>query len=61
MHIRAILSRTELISEAGRLNNHPALVNVDHVTIMGLMDRDECEHHVAKLREYVARSEKGAR
>jgi hypothetical protein len=42
--------RQELISEAGMLNNHRALVNVDHVTIMGMMDTTECERHVAKLR-----------
>lgn len=42
--------RQELIREAGLLNNHDALVNVDHVTIMGMMDTAECERHVAKLR-----------
>lgn len=49
--------RADLIAEAGRLNNHRALVNVDHVTIMGLMDADECETHVAKLRSYIDRFE----
>lgn len=44
-------TRKELIREAGMLNNHPKLVNTDHVTIMGFMDRDECEIHVKKLRE----------
>jgi len=44
----------ELIREAGLLNNHPALINTDHVSIMGLMDRDECERHVEKLRALAA-------
>lgn len=44
----------ELIAEAGRLNNHPALVGVDHVSFMGFMTRDEMERHVEKLRSYVA-------
>ena len=42
--------RKALIREAGALNNHPALVNVDHVSIMGMMDTAECERHVARLR-----------
>jgi len=47
----AVTRRAELIAEAGRLNNHPALVNVDHVTFMGFLDLAECERHVAKLRD----------
>lgn len=43
--------RADLIREACMLNNHPALVNVDHVTVMGMMDTSECERHVAKLRD----------
>ena len=48
------LSRAQLIAEAGRLNNHPELVNTDHVTFMALLDRDECQWHVEKLRARVA-------
>ena len=54
MNATAQMTRAELIAEAGMLNNHPALVNVDHVTIMGLCDRDECATHVEKLRRFVA-------
>lgn len=43
------MTRAELIREAGNLNNHPKLVNVDHVTFMGFLDRDECQRHVEKL------------
>lgn len=44
----------DLIREAGNLNNHPALVNTDHVTIMGMMDHAEMVLHVAKLRKLAA-------
>jgi len=47
-------SREDLIREAGLLNNNPKLVNTDHVSIMGMLDRDECERHVEKLRKMVA-------
>lgn len=43
------MTRIDLIREAGMLNNHPKLVNVDHVTFMGFLDRDECQTHVEKL------------
>ena len=49
------MTRMELIQEAGKLNNHPVLVNTDHVTFMGFLDRDECEKHVAKLRDIIAK------
>jgi len=42
--------RDELIRAAGFVNNHRKLVNVDHVTFMGFLDRDEFERHVKKLR-----------
>ena len=43
------MNRMELIQEAGKLNNNAKLVNVDHVTFMGFLDRDECQRHVEKL------------
>ena len=46
-------STSELIREAGILNSGK-LANVDHVTIMGLMDHAEMVLHVAKLRELAA-------
>jgi len=49
----AAARRLELIREAGTLNNHPDLVNADHVSIMGMMDADECERHVARLRSRI--------
>lgn len=54
---KAEATRNDFIREAGELNNHPALVNVDHVSFMGMMDRDECERHVANLRERIERAE----
>lgn len=47
------MTRMELIQEAGRLNNHAILVNTDHVTFMGFLDRDECQRHVEKLMERI--------
>lgn len=47
-------SEADLIAEAGKLNNHPKLVNADHVSIMGLMDHAQMVAHVAKLRELAA-------
>lgn len=47
-------SEAELIREAGKLNNHRKLVNTDHVTIMGFMDRDQMVKHVRKLKELIA-------
>lgn len=44
---------SELIREAGVLNSGK-LANVDHVTIMGLMDHAEMVLHVAKLRDLAA-------
>lgn len=49
----ATASRQELIREAGKLNNHPALVNTDHVTIMGMFSRDECAAQVEYMRKLV--------
>ncbi len=46
--------RMALIREAGNLNNHPLLVCVDHVSIMGMMDLVECRAHVAHLRQRIA-------
>ena len=46
-------STSELIREAGVLNSGK-LANVDHVTIMGMMDHAEMVLHVAKLRELAA-------
>lgn len=43
----------ELIREAGILNSGK-LANVDHVTIMGMMDHAEMVLHVAKLRALAA-------
>lgn len=45
---------SELIREAGQLNNHPELVGTDHVSIMGMMNHAEMVLHVAKLRELAA-------
>lgn len=50
----AAKDRAALITEAGFLNNHWALVNVDHVSCMGWLDDDECRKHVAYLRRRVA-------
>lgn len=47
------MTRMDLIQEAGRLNNHPKLVNTDHVTFMGFLDRDECQKHVEKLMDMI--------
>lgn len=44
----------DLIREAGKLNNSPALVGTDHVSIMGMMDHAEMVLHVAKLRKLTA-------
>jgi hypothetical protein len=44
----------DLIREAGKLNNSPALVGTDHVSIMGMMDHAEMVLHVAKLRDLAA-------
>src|SRR5690606_17571876 len=52
--VSAADERMALIHEAGRLNNHPALVCADHVTIMGMMDLAECRAHVAHLRKRIA-------
>jgi hypothetical protein len=46
-------TEAELIHEAGILNSGK-LANVDHVTIMGMMNRAEMVAHVAKLRKYAA-------
>lgn len=46
--------RMALIREAGNLNNHPALVCADHVSIMGMMNLAECRAHVAHLRQRIA-------
>lgn len=46
--------RMALIREAGNLNNHPALVCADHVTIMGMMDLGDWRAHVAHLRQRIA-------
>jgi hypothetical protein len=46
-------STSELINEAGVLNSGK-LANVDHVSIMGLMDHAEMVVHVAKLRQLAA-------
>ena len=43
------MNRMELIQEAGKLNNNAKLINTDHVTFMGFLDRDECQRHVEKL------------
>ena len=45
---------SDLIREAGKLNNSPKLVNTDHVSIMGMMDHAEMVLHVAKLRDLAA-------
>lgn len=45
---------SDLIREAGKLNNAPALVGTDHVSIMGMMDHAEMVLHVAKLRDLAA-------
>lgn len=55
-----VKERIALIQEAGRLNNHPALINVDHVTFMGFMDVAECRKHVAKLKGMIADHERPA-
>lgn len=55
-----IAERKALITEAGRLNNHPALVNVDQVTLMGFMDVAECRRHVAKLKDMIRDFERPA-
>lgn len=47
------MTEFELIKEAGKLNNHPKLVNQDHVTIMGMMNKEEMERHVKKLRSLI--------
>lgn len=41
--------RQQYYSIVGKLNNHPALVNQDHVTIMGLMSLEEIQAHYTKL------------
>lgn len=45
---------SDLIREAGKINNHPELVGTDHVSIMGMMDHAEMVLHVAKLRSLAA-------
>lgn len=45
---------SDLIREAGTLNNRAALVGTDHVSIMGMMDHAEMVLHVAKLRALAA-------
>lgn len=55
-----VKERMALIQEAGRLNNHPALVSVDHVTFMGFMDVAECRAHVAKLKGMIKDFERPA-
>jgi hypothetical protein len=45
---------SDLIREAGKLNNSPTLVGTDHVSIMGMMDHAEMVLHVAKLRDLAA-------
>lgn len=47
-------TEADLIHEAGNLNNNAKLVNTDHVSIMGLMDRAEMVRHVEKLRALAA-------
>lgn len=56
----AVSERMALIQEAGRLNNHPALIAADHVTFMGFMDVAECRAHVAKLKGMIAEHERPA-
>lgn len=46
-------SCADLIREAGILNSGK-LANVDHVSIMGMMDQAEMVLHVAKLRALAA-------
>lgn len=53
-----IAERKALITEAGRLNNHPSLVNSDHVTFMALLGIEECRIHVACMRGYIADAER---
>jgi hypothetical protein len=55
-----VKERMALIQEAGRLNNHPALISVDHVTFMGFMDVAECRQHVAKLKGMITDFERPA-
>lgn len=47
-------TEAELIREAGKLNNHPKLVNVDHVTFMVFMNRSEMIKHVQKLKDRIS-------
>ena len=47
------MTEFELIREAGKLNNHPKLVNSDHVFIMGMMSREEMVKHVERLKAQV--------
>jgi len=48
------MTEFELIKEAGKLNNHPKLVGQDHVSIMGMMTRDQMVKHVERLKAQIA-------
>jgi uncharacterized protein YutD len=46
--------RQELVSKVADLNNHPANINIDHLTFTGFFDtRAEFERHISKLEEYI--------
>lgn len=46
--------RQELVSKVADLNNHPANINIDHLTFTAFFDtRAEFDAHIAKLEENI--------
>lgn len=52
------MKKFDLYDIANQLNNHPAHVTQDKVTIMGFMTIEECLNHIEKLKEEIKQWEK---
>lgn len=53
------MKRIEMYKIAGSLNNHPAHIKVDKVTIMGFMSDEECLAHIEMLKRKIEEYEAG--